>query len=769
MVHYKQYEINRKECIGNVEKTCQYIDKKGVRFLFLKSLIIVCFLIVGAHAAQQPLNISANEATWNDKTSDLWVKGNVLVEQFFDNGTKRQLRCDSLHYNRLNDQITAYGHIELIEADGNMYAADRLSLDSKFNTGILEGIRAITTDAARTNARIVKRQEGNTTILEDVDYSPCKLCENGSVTWKLEAASVEHDQVERLIKYRNVFLVFKGVKILYMPYFSHPDPKVKQKSGFLMPSFGYSRDLGFSIATPYLFTAKNQDLTITPMIMTKKNPLLASEYRRRFHNGEMSVSGSYTRNHSTKKQFDNIPSKDRWHVSGAMQYHMTDRSRLTVDLNRASDTTYLSKFKLNKQRSTFSRQKNLTSTVNFEHFGDQAYGTIKTQSFQTDTPQTTPLVLPYARYRYQTSPFANKSYLVWDSSLLSIMRKEPILTQTGKKVFRVSSGAAWTMPYTTSNGHILKGTLSTRGDAYMSQFYNPNQIELSQQKKYDSRVESRIFPQASVDWRYPLLANFQNLNWITEPRGVIAVAPQNLNRRRMPNEDSKMFSLDDTAIFLPNRFDGLDMVDQGRRGVLGVDNHMRWGQQQRASLFCGQSYRMDEKSVVGANQGEGGFVSDYITRLLYQPNDWWVIFARTAVIQQTLNARFSEWGASFGKQMLKLDTSYVYAKQGLNNSGSAISQTNWQLSSQINENWKVSFAQIRNLKSFKKGTLASFAGVVYADDCFETKFNVYKSNYSDRDLKPDTGFLLQFSLKGLGSFTPISSPTYPESMLTKLR
>ncbi len=744
-----------------------------MHFLLFKSFIIVFFLTVNADALlqplSQPLHINADEATWNDKTSDLWVKGNVVVHQFFENNTKRQLKCDSLHYNRLTDQITAYGNIELIEADGNIYIADRLALDSKFNTGILEGMRAITTDAARTNARFAKRQAGNATVLEDVDYSPCKLCENGSVTWKLEAASVEHDQIERLIKYHHVFFVFKGVKILYMPYFSHPDPKVHQKSGFLMPSFGYSKDLGLAIATPYLFAAKNQDLTITPIVMTKKNPLLASEYRRRFHNGEMSLGGSYTRNHSTRKQFEQIPSKDRWHISGALQSHMTDRNRLTVDLNRASDTTYLTKFKLNKQRSTFSRQKNLTSTVNFEHFGDQAYGTIKTQSFQTDTPQTTPLVLPYARYRYQTSPFANRSYLVWDSSLLSLFRKNPIITQTGKKVFRMSSGMTWTLPYVTSNGHIFKSTLATRGDAYLSQYYNPKQTELFQQKKYDNRVENRIFPQGSVDWRYPLLASFQRLHWVLEPRGLVAVAPPNLNRRRMPNEDSRIFSLDDTSIFLPNRFDGLDMVDQGRRGVLGVDNHMRWGQQQRASLFMGQSYRMDEKSVVGANQGEGAFVSDYITRLLYHPNNWCVVFARTAVIQQTLNARFSEWGASLGKPMLKLDASYVYAKRGLNNSSAAISQTSFQISSAINENWKVSIAQIRNLKSFKHGALASFAGLSFEDDCFTTKFSVYKSEYSDRDIKPDTGFFLQFSLKNLGSFTPTSAPTYPGLLLTKLR
>lgn len=740
--------------------------------MLLKILIVIFHVFAYLSAlSKQPLHVSANEVTWNNKTNDLWLKGSVKVEQFLEDGTKRKLTCDSMHYNRNQDQITAYGNVELVEADGNIYNVDRLVLDSKLDTGILEGMQILTTDAARTNAKFGKRKGGNDTILENVDYSPCKLCKNGNVTWKLEASSVEHDQTERLLKYRNVFLIFKGFKILYMPYFSYPDPKVKQKSGFLMSSFGYSKDLGCSISTPYLFAASNQDLTITPVIMTKKNPLLATEYRRRFYNGELSVGGSYTRNNSTKKQFEKIPSKDRWHVFGIMQYHMTDRNRLSVDLNRASDTTYLSKFKLNKQHSTFSRQKNLTSTVNFEHFGDKAYATIKTQSFQTDTPETTPLVLPYARYRFQTSTFANGSYLVWDSSVLNLLRKSPIVTQTGKQVFRASSGASWIMPYATSNGHLLKTTLSTRGDAYMSQQYNPYQSEASKQKKYDRRAESRIFPQAVVDWRYPLLASFNHINWVLEPRGLLAIAPSGINRRRIPNEDSKLVTLDDTSIFLPNRFDGLDMADEGKRGVLGVDNHMRWGTQQRASLFLGQGYRFDKKSVLGRNQGEDRVATDYITRILYQVNDWWIVFNRNAITRNKFRLRFNEWGTSLGKPILRLDAAFVHAKNGLNNSNADVSQANYQLSSVFRENWKVSVAQIRNLDDSQnqKGAMASFIGLSYEDDCFATKFSVYRSKYSDRDIKPDTGFLLQFSLKNIGNFTPISAPIYPGSMLSNLR
>jgi len=744
------------------------IAKKDVGNFLLKIFLWLFVLSLNAFASE-PLHVRGDSASWNHQTQDLWIKGHVSILQSVNDGKQRRLTCDMLHYNKVTDKITAYGGVELTEPDGDVLTADHLELDSDLNTGLLEGMRVFTKDAARLSAKSATRIEGMKTIFLDADYSPCKECAEGPVTWKLEAKSVEHNQEEKLIKYKHVYLVFKGVKIFYMPYFSHPDPSVKQKNGLLAPSIGMSKALGFSMSLPYLFAAKDQDLTITPILMAKQNPLLAAEYRKRFRDGEMTFGGSHTRMRHNRKLYTQIPRKDRWNISSSLYWHMTDRNRLIMDLNRASDTTYLSKYRLNKQSSTFSGQKNLVSTVNYEHFGDSGYGTIRGQAFQTDTPLTTPVVLPDARYRLQTSQFSNGSYVVWDSNFVSIFRRRPVLDETGKQTFRASSGASWHLPYTTSNGHIFKTVLSTRGDAYMSQRYNPDQPTIAAQKKYDNHVEGRVFPQASVDWRYPLLSTYDRVNWVLEPRGLIALAPNKLNRKRLPNEDSRMFTLDDTAIFLPNRFDGIDLVDEGQRGVLGVDNHMRWGRQQRASFFMGQSYRFDHKDIVGKNQGEGRLASDYISRVLYQPNEWWVIFVRGSFLRKNMRSRFTECGASFGKPILKLDTSYVHARRGLNGAGAMISQMNWQVSSELNENWKVSVAQIRNLKHFQRGVLASFVGLTYQDDCFESKFSVYRSNYRDRDLKPDMGFFLQFSLKNLGSFTPSSAPTYPGSILTNLR
>ena len=50
--------------------------------------------------------------------------------------------------------------------------------------------------------------------------------------WELLARNMSHDQKKKTIYYDNVLLKIYNVPVLYFPYFFHPDPSVKRRSGF---------------------------------------------------------------------------------------------------------------------------------------------------------------------------------------------------------------------------------------------------------------------------------------------------------------------------------------------------------------------------------------------------------------------------------------------------------------------------------------------------------------------------------------------------------
>ena len=98
---------------------------------------------------------------------------------------------------------------------------------------------------------------------------------------------------EQQVEYRDAWLEVFGVPVAYTPYFSHPDPTVKRRSGLLAPSFSNSSDLGFRLDASYFWAIdEHQDATVSPLLTTSGGSGMFAEYRSRYRNGEINAQGS---------------------------------------------------------------------------------------------------------------------------------------------------------------------------------------------------------------------------------------------------------------------------------------------------------------------------------------------------------------------------------------------------------------------------------------------------------------------------------------------
>ena len=93
--------------------------------------------------------------------------------------------------------------------------------------------------------------------------------------------------------------------MFYAPYFSHPDPTVKRKSGFLTPSYVSSNTLGVSLITPYFKVISNdKDMTFSPKFYADKSFMLQNEYRQVLENAKIQSDFSFLfGQHGTKSHF----------------------------------------------------------------------------------------------------------------------------------------------------------------------------------------------------------------------------------------------------------------------------------------------------------------------------------------------------------------------------------------------------------------------------------------------------------------------------------
>ena len=104
-----------------------------------------------------------------------------------------------------------------------------------------------------------------------------------------------HDEKKKTVYYNNAIIKIYDIPIFYSPKLSHPDPSVDRRSGFLLPKFSDSKNLGSGLSIPYYYAkGKDKDFTLTNNFYLNENPLFVGEYRQAFKNSNLTLDAGYT-------------------------------------------------------------------------------------------------------------------------------------------------------------------------------------------------------------------------------------------------------------------------------------------------------------------------------------------------------------------------------------------------------------------------------------------------------------------------------------------
>ena len=77
------------------------------------------------------------------------------------------------------------------------------------------------------------------------NFTLCNYRENDKCPpWTIQSSEMLHDNKKKTIYYDNALIKFMIFQYFYAPKLSHPDPTVKRRSGFLVPSFEDTNNLG---------------------------------------------------------------------------------------------------------------------------------------------------------------------------------------------------------------------------------------------------------------------------------------------------------------------------------------------------------------------------------------------------------------------------------------------------------------------------------------------------------------------------------------------
>ena len=127
---------------------------------------------------------------------------------------------------------------------------------NKNNDPLLKGKSAISND--------------KNTIIHKAVFSTCNTDNKNCRGWEIQSDEFKHNKRDKLFEYKNSWLKVFDKRVFFLPYFNHPDPTVKRKSGFLTPVYSSSDNLGRSINIPYFYVlSKNRDMTLNQEYIQK--------------------------------------------------------------------------------------------------------------------------------------------------------------------------------------------------------------------------------------------------------------------------------------------------------------------------------------------------------------------------------------------------------------------------------------------------------------------------------------------------------------------
>ena len=642
----------------------------------------------------------------------------------------RVLMADTMTYNQRTDLLAASGNVTLLEPTGEVVIAEHLELTGDLKDGILEDLRIILQDRARIAANGARRSGGNLLEMSRAVYSPCNLCPeepSRPPLWQLKAVKVVHDKRRQTIEYSDAWLELAGVPVVYTPYFSHPDPTVKRRSGLLTPSAGGSSDLGFVTQVPYYVVIDpSSDATVTPIYTTEEGPVLAGEYRKRLLAGSLDLSGSITEDSE-----DDV----RGHIVGKGRFDLDDTWRWGFDIDRATDDTYL-------RRYGFGSASTLTSSAFAERFRKRNYMAFNGYAFQglraSDDPGQAPLVLPMFEYNHvgEAGRLGERSTL--DVNLLALTRTG------GTDTRRLSVSGGWGLPYVGRLGDVYALSASLQGD-----LYHVNGVDREGKSDSFSGFTGRVLPQVALDWRYPFVREEGRVIQLVEPVASVIASPYGGNSSKIPNEDSLDFEFDDTNLFSTNRFTGLDRVEGGPR----INYGLKWGVFGRGggstTVLFGQSYRVKEDDTFARGSGLEEHFSDLVGRVRVAPGNWLDLLYRARWDKDNLALRRSEVDLTAGPRSLRLAVDYNFFDRQEDSELAAREEIKVSLDTTLTRYWRSRMSAVRDLAG--GGGLRSVGiGFTYEDECLVFTTNLTRTFFEDRDLRPTDAVIFRLTLKTLG-------------------
>ena len=682
-------------------------------------------------------------ATGNVELENLEDKSKIFTEEIiFDNNSKNiisekkskfidnynnLLHTNSFYYD-INTNIAKINSLELLDSQKNKYFLEKSFLNMKTKKLVGKDVFVNLNNLVSGNNFRIKslglEKENEKTIMSKAVFTPCK--KNGKCPpWQLAAETITHDKEKKTMYYKNAWLKIYNQPVLYFPSFFHPDPTVKRQSGFLIPSFTSSKNLGNSINIPYFkVLSDSKDLTLKPKIFGNNKLLAQSEYRQigknSYHEMDFSIladNDTSNRSHFFSKTTKKFGSKNKFF----------EESDVSIDIQQVSNDSYLQSYKL--ESPLIVNNNVLTSSINYNGFNEDLSFSTEVTVYENLTKNDND------RYEYILPSYNLSKQLLNDSNFNGNLN----LNSSGsikeydtnvKEKLNIND-----LIY-NSNTYYLNSGIENNFNLI---FKNVNS-ESKNSTNYKNSFSSNINGLAEINSAYPLIKKTDNYKKILIPKVSLRLNPRETKNKK---DDTRIVGYEN--IFDLNRLGVGDTLEGGESLTYGFSYYMNNKlDRELFSAKIANVLRIEEDKNIPISSSLGQKTSNVVSAFSLSPSENFKID-----YQHSLDENLSDTNYQLLSSDISINnflTSFEYLNESLNSANNSYLYN--KTSYKFDNNNMISFETREN----KKDKITEFYNLIYQyqNDCLIAAIEYNKEYYDFRDLKPEEKLFFKLTIIPFG-------------------
>ena len=730
------------------------------KFIYLKNLDILKSSGNGKVLIKsKKLIIEYDNAVFDQKKLILKADGNIKIYQI---DGLFIIKTNEVLYDQKNNIVSSDNTTKLEDNIGNTYFVDSFkyelnknllkvqnlfSKDSKQNT-LKTSIAFINTNSGKIFGKDIKidlndpsiqnendyRLRGNSVTMDEDSsditkgvFTTCKKRDE-CPPWQFSAKKIKHDKKKREIVYDKATLKLYDVPVAYFPKFFHPDPSVKRRSGFLIPSIKNSSNSNNFLNLPYFHViADNKDITFSPRLYTDEKFLLQSEYRQKNSQSNHIVDFSFysEKSGNSKSHFFYEFDKD-------LETKNFDTFDIKFKIQQTSNDTYL---EANKIKSKIINDSNIMeNSINLDLYSNDLTVRLNSTVYEDLDKRNNDryeYILPEISVvkNFGNLDTLNGDFLIesnnlvrqYDTNILERQNINNFIFKSNSKINKFGLLNNYEFLIKNTNSHNENTNYKNKENFYLSGIFQHNSS-------------------------LPLIAENSTYQKILKPKLTLKAAPNHTKDER--NEERK---IDITNVYSINRAVEKNTVEGGLSLAYGFDysllNKLR--NKEILDFKIANNIRLkDNDDLTNSNQ-IGEKTSNLFNEITYSPYNFFTAKYASSIKNNLKDIDNENLMTEFKFDNFTTTFDYLNENNSLDKNSYISNTTSYSLD-KFNS---LKFSTREN----KTKDLTEYYNFMYQykNDCLAASIEYNKDFYSDRELQPDESILFKLTI------TPFAEVTTP--------